>query len=158
MPSIYVCLSFCLCRPCHFFTTLIAFLRVIQNSVYCSSLFLFILLLVHILWTVPKVYCTYWLTSKLCLMLEDYYNLFIKQTHINYCVWKTKYAYIPKGIIFAWFCSTFYIKTIFTLGCFCKSTLVIFCWKNTSFLWLQSRVVFAFFFGLWWKQTSIFST
>ena len=99
MPSIYVCLSFCLCRPCHFFTKLIAFLRVIQNSVYCSSLFLFILLLVHILWTVPKVYCTYWLTLKLCLMLEDYYNLFIKQTHINHCVWKTKYAYIPKGII-----------------------------------------------------------
>ena len=32
-------------------------------------------------------------------MLEDYYNLFIKQTHINHCVWKTKYAYIPKGII-----------------------------------------------------------
>ena len=41
MPSIYVCLSFCLCRPCHFFTALIAFLRVIQYSLYCSSLFFY---------------------------------------------------------------------------------------------------------------------
>ena len=71
--------------------------------VYLSSSFLFTLLFVLIFWTVPKVYCTYWLTLHWYFMLEGNENLFINRIHINHCICKEKYAYRQKFVIFTCF-------------------------------------------------------
>ena len=59
---------------------------------------------------------------------------------------KNKICIYSEGYNFAWFCSTFYVKKIFTQGCFCKSTLVIFCKK--LLLFYDCRVVLYLRFSL----------
>ena len=126
--------------------------------VYLSSSFLFTLLFVLIFWTVPKVYCTYWLTLHWYFMLEGNENLFINRIHINHCICKEKYAYRQKNLLFSLaFGSAINNKKIFAAECFCNWKLVIiekilFFYKCRLVLYLR------FLFGFWWKQTSIFRT
>ena len=90
--------------------------------VYLSSSFLFTLLFVLIFWTVPKVYCTYWLTLHWYFMLEGNENLFINRIHINHCICKEKYAYRQKICYFNLFLGQlsttrkYLLQNVFAIG------------------------------------------
>ena len=125
--------------------------------VYLSSSFLFTLLFVLIFWTVPKVYCTYWLTLHWYFMLEGNENLFINRIHINHCICKENYAYRQKFVIF----TCFWVSYQQHENICCRMFLQLetgYYRKNIFLLWMQTSAVFAFLFGFWWKQTSIFRT
>ena len=125
--------------------------------VYLSSSFLFTLLFVLIFWTVPKVYCTYWLTLHWYFMLEGNENLFINRIHINHCICKEKYAYRQKLLFSLVFGSAINNKKIFAAECFCNWKVVII--EKILFFYECRLVLYLrFLFGFWWKQTSIFRT